>query len=354
MLQEMVMAKVEGTTQASLLSGLTGKSFTVGQVTTVGNGMGTSLLLVPDGGATAAGQGAVVLKLEGTRQMAQMSGLVGKSVTIGHGPTVVGGMGKWVTFCPKAALAAKGGAGVLAAGLGSAGVAGPNMLMLQLEGATAAAQTPALAGKTFTVIKTSAVAGEAGKWLFLQPVGDAAVAAKDIVVLKLQNAAGVVPTLVGKTFTVEQGPIIAADNAGKFLFLNPTTGQAVGLAGKGVAGTAMTAKGVTAARVVEGAAGKCLVPTMKTAALQTAGAGTASAGTAALTAGKAAVATGVAAGGTIWSGTGLSLGLGLGLGVAGPLLLGALVAAAGYGIFKYQKNQAESETVEGDDLADAI
>ncbi|CAK0753064.1 Magnetosome protein MamD [Azospirillaceae bacterium] len=362
MLQEIVLAKVEDTAQAAMLSGLTGKSFTVAQVTTAGNGLGTFVFLNPDGGVTAAGQGAVALKLEGTRQMAQMSGLIGKSVTIGKAPMMVGGVGKWIAFCPNAGLAAKGlvgagaaglGAGGAAAGLGAGSVASSQLIMLKLEGAGAAAQTSMMAGKTFSVAKVSAATGEAGKWLFLQPIGDAAGAAKDIIALKVQNGAGQLSWLVGKTFTVGNGPMVAADGAGKYLFLQPATGAVV----KGVAGTAIAAKGAGAAGLMEGTASG-LAPAMKLAALKTAGVGTAKVGAtvAAVNATQsvaASAAKGVSAGGTIWTGSGLSLGLGLGLGAAGPLLLGALVAAAGYGIYKYRSNQSSVDDRD-EDLAEAL
>ncbi|MEI6985127.1 MAG: magnetosome protein MamD [Rhodospirillaceae bacterium] len=360
MLSELVVAKLEGVNQATLLSGLAGKSYTVGQVATTGNGMGTMLFLTPDGGAAAAGQGAVALKLEGTRQMAQMSGLVGKSVTIGKAPLVAGGTGNWAAFYPKAALAGKGLAGAGAAGLGGAGLGGAGLgaaaaantqlIMMKLEGATAA-QAPLLSGKTFTVIKSTAAAGEPGKWLFLQPVGGAAT--KDIVVLKVQHAAAQLPMLVGNTFTFEQGPIIAADNASKYVFLKP----AAGLTGKSLAGTAAAAKGAAAAGLVDGGASG-FTPAMKVVALKTIGTGTGTSGTATLTAGKtlatSAATKGTAAAKTIWAGTGLSLGLGCGLGAAGPIILGGLIAAAGYGVYHYRKKIGLVGVDSDEDISEAL
>ncbi|MEO5373285.1 MAG: hypothetical protein H7840_03280 [Alphaproteobacteria bacterium] len=226
----------------------------------------------------------------------------------------------------------------------------PEMVMMKVEGATQASQLPFLTGKTFTVIKTTATAGGTGKWLFLQPVGDAASAAKDIVVLKVKGAAGQTPWLVGKTFTVGKAPLVAGGNAANYLVLHPVTG-AVGKSAVGVLGAA---KGMTAARVVEGGAAKCLTPTMTTVALQT---GTATAGktaTAATAATAVTVAKSAAGAGTIWTGTGMSLGLGLGLGAAGPLVLGTIIAAAGYGIYKYRKNSAALAATVDDDLKEAL
>ncbi|MBF0251696.1 MAG: hypothetical protein HQL35_13825 [Alphaproteobacteria bacterium] len=49
------------------------------------------------------------------------------------------------------------------------------------------------------------------------------------------------------------------------------------------------------------------------------------------------------AGGTIWTGKGLSLGLGLGLGPWGPALVGIAAAGAGYIAYKkYWANKAEA------------
>ncbi|BAE49204.1 magnetosome protein MamD [Paramagnetospirillum magneticum] len=339
MLDQVIMAKVEGTTQAALLSSMTGNSYTVGQVTAAGNGMGHWLFLNP-ADAAAAGKGAVALKLEGARQVAQLSSMVGNTVTIGNAPMVAGGASKWLVMLPKAGLAAKGAAAA-AVGAGGAAVAaaqgGGNagMVMMQLEGANQAFQLPMITGKTFTVAKTTAVGNEAANWLFLQPVGDTANTIKDLVVVKVQHGAGQVQWLVGKTFTIGESPIMAG-TTNKFLVLNPVTGAAA----KGAAGSAVAAKGA-----------------MQTVAFQAAGK-TAVAGTAAkgAAAGAAASAAGkTAAVGTLWTGTGMSLGLGLGLGAAGPVILGGLIAAAGYGIYRYRKNQAASMATEVDEaISDAV
>jgi hypothetical protein len=60
----------------------------------------------------------------------------------------------------------------------------------------------------------------------------------------------------------------------------------------------------------------------------------------------AAGAKGIAAGGTIWTGSGTSLGLGLGLGALGPILLVAAIAAVGVGIHSYMKRPVEEEALE--------
>ncbi len=53
MLTETMMIKVEGAAQASQFSGLAGKSFTVGKVSSVGQGINNWLFLSPLGDAGA-------------------------------------------------------------------------------------------------------------------------------------------------------------------------------------------------------------------------------------------------------------------------------------------------------------
>ena len=77
----------------------------------------------------------------------------------------------------------------------------------------------------------------------------------------------------------------------------------------------------------------------------TAGKGVGVVGNAGLT-GAAAAGTGtqaITAGGTIWTGKGLSLGLGLGLGAWGPVLVIAAAAAAGYAYLEYRRRQLGSD-----------
>lgn len=210
----------------------------------------------------------------------------------------------------------------------------PQLIMLKLEGGRMAAQTPFLAGKTFTVLKSSSAVGGGGKWLFLQPVGDAAGAAKDIVTLKVQGGATQTPWLIGKTFTIGKAPLMAGTNASKYLVLHPVTG----LAGKGAMGVAAAAKGV--------------VPVMKTAAFQAAAVGAAPA-SAVATAGKAAAVSTLAksglAAGTIWIGS----GIGLGAASASPMVLGALIIATGVGIYQYRKKR-DALSDDDEEISDAL
>ena len=335
MVAEIIMAKVADAAQATQLPALAGKSFTVGKVSAAGNGIGNWLFLVPQGSAGAAGKGALAVKLEGSRQMAQLTALVGKPVTIGKAPTAIGAASKWLVLHPGSGIAAKGlvaasaGTGAAGAGVAAKGMGASQLVMLKLEGARQAAQVSALSGKSFTVAKASATGNGASNWLFLKSTGGAG---QKMVALKVQNGATQLPALVGKTFTVGKCPMVAG-NAAKWMVLQPTSG----IAAKSVAGSALAAKGAANVPCITG-----LGSTGKAAVLNGAGktalGGKAATATAAAT--KAASATG-----TIWTGTGLSLGLGLGLGAMGPVLVGGLAAAVGYGVFRYRKDRMESEAI---------
>jgi hypothetical protein len=294
---------------------MAGKSFTIGKITAAGKGLGSWLFMAPEGSAGALGKGTIAVKLEGTRQAAELTSLVGKSVTVGKAPVTAAGAGHWLVLHPNAGLAAKGIAGAAGGGAAGKGLAGSEMVMMKLEGAKQAAQLPMLAGKSFTVATPPMAGKEAINWLFLKPTGGAGLAGKDMVALKVQHGAAQLPTLVGKTVTVGKSPLVAG-NAGKWLVLQTGAGMST----KAAAATTVAAKsvymakGVTVAGTVsKGAATAKTAVAGKTLATATA------------TAAKAA------AGGTIWTGTGFSLGLGLGLGAFGPVLLGAAAAAAGYG-----------------------
>jgi hypothetical protein len=137
------------TKAAMLLSDLTGKTFTVGQVTATGNGANKWLVLQPKGAAAAAkAKGTVMLKVTGNKQLI---GLAGKTVTVGKAPVMgVGGVGKWLALHPVAA-AAKGAAvkGAVAGGGGATVIL-----------TAAPANSGAMAGKAAMAGK-SAMAGKA-------------------------------------------------------------------------------------------------------------------------------------------------------------------------------------------------
>ncbi|MBF0402237.1 MAG: hypothetical protein HQL90_15910 [Magnetococcales bacterium] len=356
---ETILFKLEGVQQATEVSSLIGKTYTVGKVTSINNGLGTGLMkwlfLVP-AGETAGG--TVALKIEGGRQVAQMAGLVGKSVTVGQAPTVVGGVGNWLVLNSGSGAAAAGAAGVAGA---KGGAAGSKLLLMQLEGAQQAAQVKAIAGKTFTVIPSPVVGGTAKGWLFMKPLaGGAGVAGKDLVALQVQGGTQAnLSGLVGKSFTLSKAPLATGNLTGSWVLLQPASGAAAKGAAAAAGGTAVAAKGATGAAAglppVDGwqefAANA--TGTAKAAALPGGGIG----GTAAPMASKALVGAGggkVVAGaaksGTIWNGSGLSLGLGMGLGVWGPVILTSFLAAAGYGAYRYYQSrralEAEGEMVE--------
>ncbi|MEO5348651.1 MAG: hypothetical protein H7836_03270 [Magnetococcus sp. YQC-3] len=234
---ETLMFKLEGVKQATEVSALVGKTFTVGKVTGVSNGLGNGLFkwlfLVPSG--EAAGN-TVALKIEGGRQAAQLAGLAGKTVTVGQAPTMVGGTANWLV------LNSGSGAGAAAAtGVAAKGATGSKMMLMQLEGTQQVAQMKTLAGKSFTVIPSPMVGGTAKGWLFMKPVGGAGIAGKDLVALQIQGGTQAnLSGLIGKSFTVSQAPLATGNATGSWIVLKPMGGAAA----KGVAaGAAVAAKG---------------------------------------------------------------------------------------------------------------
>ena len=362
---ETLMFKLEGLRQASQVSALSGKTFTVGKVTAAGDAAGKGifkwLFLVPQGEAAGS---TVALKIEGGRQVAQLAGLAGKTVTIAPSPVVVGGTGKWLVLNSGAgaATAAKVAA-VGAGGAAAKGAAGSSMVLMQLEGVQQAAQVKAMAGQTFTVIQSPVVGGAAKGWLFMKPT--AAAAGKDIVALQVQNGtAANLSGMVGKSFTLFKAPLAGGNTTGSWVVLQPASGAAA----KGVAGGAAlvgkgagvgTAKATAATKGTTGLMGLDGIEELGGLTGKTAGVTKTAVAPAALkgggVAGKPAAAKALvgsssgsakavaAKSGTIWSGSGMSLGLGWGLGAWGPVLLAGLVAAVGYGAYQYYNNRRELE-----------
>lgn len=343
----LLMAKVDGAASAAQLPLLAGKSFTIGKVTTANNGLSSWLFLAPQNGAGISA-GSVALKIEGVKQASVLGTLAGQSVTVGQAPMTIGGASKWLVLHPGNGLVAKG----LAAPVLGKGLVDSKMIMMQLEGTKQAAQLPLLAGKSFTVINPPMV-GNAGKWLFLKPT--TGVVGGDIVALKMkQSAAAQTSMLVGKTFTIGSPPIVAGTgNAWKWLVLKPTNGGATAVAAKGFTGAGATQAtwwkiggGVTSSSGGVSNGGAAAVKAALTGAPgKTAAATTMAKGTGAAATTGAVAATGAAAGssGTIWSGTGLSLGLGLGLGAMGPVILCGAIAVVGYGVYRYRQIRPGAE-----------
>ncbi|MEO5337054.1 MAG: hypothetical protein H7841_09190 [Magnetospirillum sp. WYHS-4] len=304
MVAEIVMAQVDGATQAAQLAALAGNTYTVGNVSTSGQGLGSWLFLTPDGGAGST----VALKLESARQVTELSALVGKSVTVAKAPVVTGStVGKWLVLKP------------LAGGTVKAAAAGSSLSLLQLEGAKQGLHASSLVGKTFTVINPPMLGKGASKWLFLQPVGGG-----DIVALKTADAASAT-SFLGKTVTVGKAPLMAGDPGTTWLALKPVasaTATKATASGSALAKAAALTKPAVGLSKIAVGSGKAIV-------------------------GATAVKT--VAAGTIWTGTGLSLGLGLGLGAWGPALLAGVVGLAGYGYYRNRRARAE-----GDDMIEAI
>ena len=384
---ETLMFKLEGLRQATQVSSLTGKTFTVGKVTTAGNGLGAGLskwlFLTPEG----ASGSTVALKIEGGRQAAQLAGLAGKTVTVGQSPTVIGGTGKWLVLssgkgaataakvAAASATAAKASAG--ATGVAAKGKVGTSMLLMQLEGTRQTAQMQLMSGKTFTVIKSPVLGGTAKGWLFMKPASGVAVAGKDIMALQIQNGtAGNLSGMVGKSFTLFKAPMAAGNATGSWIIMQP----AAGVVAKGAAGAAavaakgatakgtvaaVTTKGTVAAATTKGtvaaattkgtvATGAALTGleevggvtgagTAKSAALKGGAVSKPAAKALASSSGGSSVVAAATKSGTIWNGTGMSLGLGMGLGAWGPVMLVGLVAAVGYGAYQYYQNRQEFE-----------
>jgi hypothetical protein len=324
------MFKLEGVKQATEVSSLVGKTFTVGKVTGVSNGLGNGLFkwlfLVPSGEAAS------------NRQAAQLAGLAGKTVTVGHSPAIVGGVGNWLV------LNSGSGAAAGAVAVSAKGAAESKLMLMQLEGTQQVAQMKSLAGKSFTVIPSPMVGGNAKGWLFMKPLGGAGVAGKDMVALQIQGGTQAnLSGLIGKSFTVCKAPLATGNVTGSWIVLKPVGGAVA----KGAAtGAAVVAKGSGSMALPPldgwGELGAAKT-TAKAAAVQ--GGNLAAASTplttkALASAGSSASATAaVAKGGTIWSGTGLSLGLGMGLGPWGPALLAGFLVVSGYGAYRYYRNR---------------
>ncbi len=393
MVTETVMLKIETARQAAQVAAAQGKTFTVGKAV-AGGGMKNMLILNP----TTAGGQSIAVQLAGNNQAATVAAMGGKTVTIGNSPLMLGGgASKWVVVKPVAGAVTAGAAGTGAAGVaakggaakaggaaaakagmaakaGAAGMAvktagaaaaadititqiqGANSILIEVTNAKQAAMAKAAGGKAFTVMAPP-VGANANNMLFLKPAGAAAgQGGNQVMMLKVQEGANQIPSLIGKTFSVNKAPIAAGVGPKNLIILKPVTVTAKSAAatsaaaaktagGKAAAGATM--KTGATAKAAGGMAGK---PMMMNAAMTTPAA--TSAGKACVAGKSAATATTAAAtakttvaAGTIWSGTGWSLGLGLGLGAWGPVILGGLAAA---GIYGYVRNKKDQEAHKSD------
>lgn len=167
MAAESIIIKAADGAQALQFSAMTGKTFTVNKVVNSGTGLLKWVVLVPKGGAGAAGGSAMVVKLDSARQAAEVSGLVGKTVTVGKIPTLVGATNShWVLLQPVGGAGAAGAAGAAKSVAGKSvvaksAVAGKSIAAKSgLGGAGAAAAGKSVGGK-FLLAQAAANGGPA-------------------------------------------------------------------------------------------------------------------------------------------------------------------------------------------------
>lgn len=317
-MQDLVLIKVESAMQSGQVGAMAGQTATVSSVSA-----NTKLAtLVPtDGGAS------VTVKLDATRQVAEMKALLGKTVMVGKSPAAMGGVGNWISLYPAAAQV-------------KAGTAASQIIMLKVEGGMAAAQLPGLVGQSVTVAQPQVMAGtKAANMLYLKTAGSNG-GLMGLKVQSLMQAKG----LVGSTFMVMQSPVVGGP-VGKYLVLTPISATTAKVA----AGTAIAAKFTPAAATVT-----------KGATVTAAGAGAAGAGAAAVGGGGMMMAAGAnpiaaaSAGSSILGAKGVALGLGIGAGAWGPVLLGIAGVAGVASLYAYYKQRRYSSDLSDDELLAAI
>lgn len=346
---QVMMAQVDTANQLNQLLNASGSNtFQMGQIAgTTANGGGI-VTFSPTGGGEM-----VAAKIESARQMADVSTLVGKTVAVSK-PSMLAGAGvtnNWLMMQPVQAGATK--------------VAGTSGTLLKLEGTRQAAQASALVGQDFTVVKPMMAGKTTASTLFLQPAGGG-----DLVALKLANNAPVASSLIGKSVSVGQAPMVAGgNNIGSWLMLKPSAAATAAKSAGGVAAAkvavtpvAAQAPGAVAAAPIATAPAASGVPAWdggtvqaKTVAMVKVNADPATTAATAAKAGAALKATPVAGGvgsakmmtvaATTTTGTGAKaaggIGLGLGLGVWGTALVGVLGATAAYGYYRSRKIEQE-------------
>jgi hypothetical protein len=339
MLTNEVMFKIQGANQKAKLAGLPGNHYTVSKatITTPGVTPGKWLVLKPAGSTAAAGAGAVSIKLEGARQKAQAASMVGKHVTVGNSPIMIGGQSQWLVLTPTVKGAAVGAA------------AGSHAMLMKLANGRDLAQIPGLAGKSFKVMSPPLTAGgNAKKVLVLKPLAGGAVTT-----LKITDAtAAELAPLTGKTVTVGKAPLAKGAVNSKWILVKPASAaKAAVITGGGAAAKAKTGVAAGATKAHAGvAAGAAKVKTGAAATKAGAAAGAASTTTKATEIAKAGTTlanpitqpiAAASSSGTIWSGTGTSLGLGLGLGIMGPILVVGAGVAAGLAVRNYLRKSSK-------------
>jgi hypothetical protein len=153
-----MMMELEGTRQAAQIKGLAGKSFTVIKSPMMGaKATGNWLFMKPAAGAAASSELVAMQIQNGT---GSLSGLVGKTYTIGKAPMVTGNAaGNWIILQPAKATAAKAAVGGTAAAKSKAAISSTKAAK---SATTAKSATAAKSGSSAIASKSSAIAASAG------------------------------------------------------------------------------------------------------------------------------------------------------------------------------------------------
>lgn len=208
MVAESIIIKAADGAQALQFSAMTGKTFAVNKVVNSGTGLLKWVVLVPKGGAGAAGGSAMVVKLDSARQAAEVSGLVGKTVTVGKIPTLVGGANShWVLLQP----------------VGGAGAAGAAGAAKSVAGKSVAAKSAVVGNKSVVGKSVAAKSAVAGKSIAAKSgLGGAAAAAAGKSVggkfLLAQAAANGGPAVGGATLAGMAIPLLAGGAAAAVIY----------------------------------------------------------------------------------------------------------------------------------------
>ncbi len=312
-MQDLVLIKVESALQSASVGALSGQAVTVSKVSAATN---LATLVPSDGGA------AVTVKLDATRQVAEMKALLGKTVMVGKAPVAMGGVGNWISLYPAAVQA-------------KAGTAAGQLIMLKVEGGMAAAQLPSLVGQTVTIAQPQVVAGtEAAKMLYLKTAG----ANGSLVGVKVQGAMQA-KALVGNTFMVMKSPVVGG-TVGKYLVMTPISATAAKVAAGGALAAKFTPAAASKTVVTAGAAGGAMAG--GGSLILTAGGG-----------GGGPIAA-ASAGSSMLGAKGVALGLGLGVGAWGPIVLGLAGVAGVASLYAYYKQRRYSSDLSDDELQAAI
>ncbi|MBF0621315.1 MAG: hypothetical protein HQL54_05260 [Magnetococcales bacterium] len=115
---ETMMFKV-GEAQATQLPILAGNKYTIGQAMATKGGLGSWVFLHP-AGSSAAAEGMVAVKIQGTQQLATLSTMTGKSFVVGQAPLTSAGVGNWLVLSPAKATTVSKGAALAATGTAGA------------------------------------------------------------------------------------------------------------------------------------------------------------------------------------------------------------------------------------------